>query len=299
MFTFRSMNTDVSVIATNGDEAAIASRIAGLFWQAERRFSRFQEDSELSWLNRREGPVTVSEELFGALSRARAYTALTGGAFDPGIGASLAALGYDRSFAPGALDRTATAAPPRAGSLREVSLDAESLTVTRPAHVQIDLGGMIKGATLDAAAAFLDGNGVVDAGGDAVLRGHSHDGDDWLVEVEDPGDASRTVALLAAPRGAVATSAPNRRTWRIGGTWAHHLIDPRTGTAANTDLAQATVTAPSGELADVFAKTAFLLGAEEGRRFLELQPGVGAVLVRRSGKPLFVGDLDLREVCRE
>ena len=156
----------------------------------------------------------------------------------------------------------------------------------------------MKGGTVDAAARLLDGPGVVDAGGDAALAGPSPTGEDWLVEIEDPRDPTRTIATVAVAKGAVATSAANRRTWKVGGTVAHHLIDPRTGAPAVTDLLQVTVVAPSAEWADVLAKTSFVLGSLEGTRFLERQADVGAVLVRRAAPPLFLGALDVREVPR-
>jgi thiamine biosynthesis lipoprotein len=296
MFAFRAMNTDVAVTAASADEEAVASRVAATFWQAERRFSRFRADSELSRLHRARGPAVVSAELFAILARARAYTEMTGGLFDPAVGGALAALGYDRSFARGALDRARAAPRPRAGSFLDVVLDPSTRVVERPEHLQIDLGGMVKGATVDAAAAHLRGAGAIDAGGDAILCGRDPAGEDWLVDVEDPVDASRTIATLAVSDGAVATSAANRRCWRVGDAVAHHLIDPRTQASAMTDLAQATVIAPRVELAEVLAKTAFLLGARAGRSFLERQPGVGAVLVRRGGGALFVGAIDVREV---
>jgi thiamine biosynthesis lipoprotein len=221
---------------------------------------------------------------------------MTDGLFDPGVGGALAALGYDRSFAPGALDRASAALPPRAGSFLDVVLEPGTRAVERPEHVHIDLGGMVKGATVDAAAEHLCGSGAIDAGGDAILRGHGPAGEEWLVDIEDPLDASRIIATLAVLDGAVATSAANRRCWRVGGSVMHHLIDPRTRASAVTDLVQATVIAPCVELADVLAKTTFLLGARDGRRFLERQPGVGAVLVRRDDEPLFVGVVDVREV---
>lgn len=296
MFTFRAMNTDVTVTALAADEEAIAAQIAARFWRAVRRFSRFRDDSELSALNRARGSFVVSEELFGVLVRARAYVEMTDGLFDPGVGGALVALGYDRSFAPGTLDREKPGHAPQTGRFLDVVLHPQTREVERPEHLQIDLGGMVKGATVDASAQHLRGAGAIDAGGDAVLRGRSPTGEPWLVEVEDPMDASRTIATLAVSEGAVATSAANRRRWRVGDTVAHHLIDPRTQAAAATDLVQATVIAPRAELADVLAKTAFLLGAREGRRFLERQPHAGGVLVRRDGSPLFIGDVDVREV---
>lgn len=297
MFAFRAMSTEVQVTATGGDEEAIAVRVAATFAAAERRFSRFREDSELSALNRARGPVLVSDELFELLARARAYVELTDGLFDPAVGGTLSALGYDRSFAPGALDRDRAGRPPPPGRFLDVVLDRDTRSVLRPEHVQLDLGGMAKGSTVDAAALHLGTSGAIDAGGDAVLRGSGPTGGRWLVEIEDPARPSRAIATIAVSDAAVATSAANRRRWRVGTSVAHHLIDPRTGVPAETDLAQATVVAPRAELADVLAKVVFLIGERGGRRFLERWPGVGAALVRRDGRVSFAGEVDVREVA--
>ncbi len=290
MLTFRAMGTDVTVTAT-GDEAAIGFRVGLTFCEAEQRFSRFRKGSELSALNRARGPFVASAPLFDALVRAREYVAMTGGVFDPAIGAALVALGYDRSFSPGVLDRDGPGPRPPDATLLDVSLDARTRTVHRPETMHIDLGGMIKGATLDLAARELPAAGAIDAGGDAVVRGGP-----WWIDVEDPADASRVVATLALFDGAVATSAGNRRRWKLGDSTAHHLVDPRTKRSAQSDLAQVTVIAARAELADVLAKTVYVLGEDLGRRFLESQPHRGAVLVRHDGRLSFVGDLDVREV---
>jgi thiamine biosynthesis lipoprotein len=296
MYAFRAMNTDVQVTAS-GDEEAVATQVSATFADAEDRYSRFRETSELSALNRAEGPFVASPELFQLLTRARSYVEMTDGLFDPGVGGTIIALGYDRSFAPGTLDRERASERPLAGRFLDVMLDRETRTVWRPQHVRIDLGGIAKGSTVDVAARHLMGSGAIDAGGDAVLRGAGPSGDKWLVDIEDPNDPSRTVATLAVADAAVATSAANRRRWRVGDTFAHHLIDPRTRSYSATDLAQATVVAPSAELADVMAKTAFLLGGRDGRCFLERQPRIGAVLVHKSGGLVFVGALDVRAVA--
>jgi thiamine biosynthesis lipoprotein len=187
---------------------------------------------------------------------------------------------------------------PRAGRFLDVILDPGTRTVCRPGHVQIDLGGIAKGSTVDAAARHLTGPGAIDAGGDAVVRGVAPAGDPWLIDIEDPTDASRIIASVAVSNAALATSAGNRRRWRLGESFAHHLIDPRTHMPSGSDVLQATVLAPSAELADVLAKTAFLLGARDACRFLEHQPGIGAVLVTERASPIFIGALDVREVGR-
>lgn len=298
MWTFPAMGTEVTVTApglTEREESVLADAICEVFREREQRFSRFRADSELSWLNRATGPVTVSAPLFDALVEARAFHARTAGLFDPAIGATLAGLGYDRSFAPGVLDRAEVRPPRRSATFDEVVLEPETRTVFRPRDVQLDLGGLVKGRTVDEAARLLPETGAVDAGGDAVLRGLGDDGRAWPVEVEDPAQPGRVLLLLRLQDCAVATSAPNRRRWRAGGAEVHHLIDPRTGRSADSDLAQATVVAPDAGTADVLAKTALLLGAAEARSWLTGLPHVAGVLVRRDGTHEIVGRLEVRD----
>jgi thiamine biosynthesis lipoprotein len=292
MQTFRAMSTDVAVIAPGRDERALADEVARVFAASERRFSRFRADSELSRLNRSDGPFVASPELFDALVRARAHVVATGGWFDPAIGAALIAAGYDRSFAPGALDRDAIAGAPRGPSFLALTLDPATRTVVRPRALHVDLGGLVKGRTVDEAAALAGAPLAIDAGGDAMLVGDGPDGDGWIVDVEDPADARRVIVSLRVRDRAVATSAPNRRRWRVGDGVAHHLIDPRTRAPARSDLAQVTVIAPTAEQADVLAKSAFLLGRRGGQAFLEAH-GAGAVLVGARGDVTLVGDLEV------
>jgi len=293
MWTFRAMNTDVSVAAPHLDEVAqraLATSIAALFADTEERFSRFREDSELSRLNSATKAITVSREMLDALVAARAHVAATAGLFDPAIGGALASAGYDRSFAPGVLDREVARTPPPA-RFDDVIIDEQARGVVRPSHVQLDFGGFLKGRTVDRAAALAPAVAMIDAGGDIVLRGDGPDGAGWLVEIEDPEDDQRIVATLRLADRAVATSAPNRRRWRVGDTRAHHLIDPRTRAPAASDLAQVTVVAPAAEQADVLAKVTFVLGADAGSRWLARWPHVGGVLVLADGSTRTVGEV--------
>lgn len=296
--SFRAMSTEVTVVAPGLDpaaEAALAGRVRADFAESERRFSRFRADSELGGLHRAAGPVAVSAPLFAALRRARRYFEETAGIFDPAVGGPLAALGYDRSFAPGALDREAPGPAAAPASFADVALDPVARTVTLPPGTRLDLGGMIKGHTADRAARRLPDVGAVDAGGDAVLRGAGPDGAGWLVDVEAPGDPDRVLVTLRVRDRAVATSAADRRRWTAGDRVMHHLVDPRTRLPAETDLAQVTVLASSAEHAEVLAKCAFILGREAGRRLLERSPEVAAVLVRGDGTLELVGQVEVAD----
>ncbi len=295
MWTFRAMNTEIAMAAPELGEIAereLALDMQHLFRETERRFSRFLPDSELARLNRADGPIAVSGELLDLLVRARAHAIDTDGIFDADVGAAMRASGYDRSFAPGGLDRDTPPDAPPCASDGVIRIDEKHRRVARPPSVEIDLGGFLKGHTVDRAAALASVAVIVDAGGDAVLRGAPPGDVGWTVEIEDPHDPSRTIGTFVVRDRAIATSAANRRRWNRGTRVMHHLIDPRTRTPARTDLAQATVIAPTAEQADVMAKVAFILGADHAQRELTRR-GLDAVLVMHDGTTRTVGAVEL------
>lgn len=297
---FAAMGTEIRVI-TPGDHEASLHAVAQLFTETERCLGRFDEASELSRLNRASEPVVVSPLLFEALTRAARHVAATQGLFDPAVGSALLAAGYTRSFAPGALDRPAPAqAPGVRRRFAELRLDPARRLVARPPGLLLDLGGFVKGWTADRAARLLPSTSVIDAGGDAVLRGAGEDGAGWLIDVEDPFDPDAVLRTLRVTGRAVATSGVSRRRWITAGEEQHHLIDPRTGRPARSDLVQVTVVGESAEEAELLAKTALLLGAREGSRWLRARPGIAALLVRRDRGIETIGRLAAvheREAC--
>jgi len=295
MWTFRAMNTEVTIAAPlldEADEHALALATVDLFWAVERKFSRFLPQSELSLLNGARSSLTVSAEMIALLQACRRHVEATHGLFDPTIGGALRAAGYDRTFFPGALDREHVADAPPPARFADLRIDEAARIVHRPAELQLDFGGFLKGRTVDRAAARAPSPAMIDAGGDAMLLGDGPEGAGWLVDVEDPVDPEGVLVTLRVRDRAVATSAPNRRRWRTGPAYAHHLIDPRTGLPSSSDLAQVTVIAPSAEQADVAAKAAFLLGSREAGYFV-LERGLAAVLVDRAGRVELVGDVEV------
>ncbi len=266
---FRAMGTDVEALLPIGREAA-ADVVVSIFETWERRCSRFDPTSELSRMNAAAGaPVVVSQPLFDAISTAIHASRASGGVFDPTILRRLEALGYDRTFAAVPADAPdAPADAPWSGAWDRVLLDRPTRTVLMPAGVGIDLGGIAKGMTVDAAVAALAGAGIeyaaVNAGGDLAVLGTPPGAIAWWVGVET-ADGGEVVAL---ERGALATSSVADRSWLRAGRTMNHLVDPRTGGPADTGLVSVSVTAGTCTQAEVAAKTALLLGLEEGAAFL-------------------------------
>lgn len=282
--SFRAMNTDVLLLARDVAWIPLLVRAEEVFHDVEARFSRFLPDSELSLLNAASGSrTTVSREMLDLLSRAIELNAITGGVFDPAVLPQLEAAGYDRSFeqVPRELAGDAAGMAPARHTISEAKLDPQKRTVTTPAGLRIDLGGIGKGYSVDLAAAVLAParDFLVDAGGDIFASGRAPDADGWIVGVADPQQPERDVAVLCLSDVALATSTTAVRRWRRGGKWQNHLIDPRTGSPAQTGVVSVSVIANSTVEAEVFAKTALILGFEEGSRFLNARRAPGLFLM--------------------
>lgn len=290
---FRAMGCTMSAWVVAADPRAARARLAAV-WALVRlvdaRLSRFRPDSELSRLNARSGQeVPVSPVLWEVLQAALTAARQTSGLFDPALLDALEAAGYDRDFDSIAWANGATgpaeAMPHQPEAWRSIRLHPKARSVVLPAGVRVDLGGIAKGWTADRAAAILSSLGpcLVDAGGDIAARGVPPGYAGWPVGVADPVAPEADLALLLVRDGGVATSGTDHRRWRQGRRLQHHIIHPRTGRPAWTDVLAVTTLAGSAAQAEVHAKVAVILGAEGGWRYLEGISSVEGLLVQRDG----------------
>lgn len=262
----------------------------------EQSLSRFRESSELSQLNRSQGvPVEVSQTLWSVLQAALRAEEQSGGLVTPAVLEALEQAGYDRSF--DTLERReerpngkllAEAAPP-AIALSQVKFEPDSRSVRLPLGLRLDFGGVAKGWAAQQAMQRLSpyGPALVDAGGDIAISGLQADGSPWVIGVADPMEPDSDLATLSVGKCGVATSGTDYRRWKKDGAWQHHIIDPRTGLPATSDVLSATVIAPSVVDAEVAAKTALILGSQDGLRWLEAHPAYAGLLVLGEGQRLF------------
>ena len=257
------------VVEVGGSTPGETEMIERIFRARDRQFSRFREDSELSRVNRAPHEIVTVSKTFGRMvERARTAAAATGGLVDPTLAGALAAAGYDRDF--DELEpRAETVSRGGRGRWRDVRMLGRLLV--RPAGVELDLNGVVKGQTVDEAVGLLSGDGFVTAGGDYAGNGE--------FDVALPGGGSVRVT-----RGGLATSGTTKRRWLRAGVWQHHLIDPRSGAPADSPWAEVTVSAGTCLQADVAAKAAFLLGPD-GPAWLDSR-GLAGRFLPEDGPPI-------------
>jgi thiamine biosynthesis lipoprotein len=280
---FPAMGTEVELMVDA--EASTATSLALMaaadeVVRLEALLSRFLPYSELSLLNSlglmRAGPDLVRLTRLALDARER-----TQGRFDPTVHDALVGAGYDRTFDKLAGCVAVTSPPSRC--LGQVAVDEATGLIELEPGTRLDLGGIAKGYAADRACDLLAAVGpcLANAGGDLAARGRA-----WPVGVETP-EGTITVELCD---GGIATSGRDRRHWTTQAGEAHHLIDPATGSPAESDLVRVSVVAPSATEAEVLAKALFLAGADTAHAEAE-ERGTPCILVREDGKTIVAGGL--------
>ncbi len=255
---FSALGSTCELIAVGASPAAL-ERCEALVLDADARLTRFGRDSELSQLNAANGrPMPASPLLYGMLEAGLYAYEASGGLVNIAVLPALCAAGYDRPFRLG-LSEPSSLTPPVTPALPEVLwLDPGSRTVALAPGAAVDLGGIAKGALADLLIAELGQDAVCNLGGDLRVRGSGPSGDGWHIGLCDG-------SVVALADGGVATSGTTRRRWGKG---MHHLLDPRTGLPVYTDLTEVSVVTDTALHAEIYAKTAVLMGSAYGLPFL-------------------------------
>lgn len=268
---FRAMGSDIVVVVDGPDR--LLSQAHRRIDDLEHSWSRFVPDSDISRMNHATDWVDVSPDTLMLIERAVSAWRITGGAFDPTILPSLVANGYSesRSESPG---RTVLTSPVHRGpapGLKGIEIDRTMSRIRLPEGVWFDPGGIGKGLAADLVADELIASGatatVVSAGGDVRVAGRAPT--EWVIDVENPFDPEQIVAELALADGAVCTSSVRAKTWVVGDTPMHHLIDPRTGDPMTSRTVSATVVAGEAWMAEALCKAAVIGDPLNALEFVE------------------------------
>ena len=172
-----------------------------------------------------------------------------------------------------------------------MTFDETNRTIQLPPGVHLDFGGIAKGWAAQKAVERLQvyGAALMNCGGDIAMSGPLLNGEPWEVGLYRPFDReSEYVEMLYFDEACgVASSATDRRRWTQDGQARHHIIDPRTGLPAETDVVHATVVAPSAVEAEAAAKSVLIRGSLDGLDWLEAHPELAGLLILENGEILY------------
>lgn len=260
------------------------SRMESEIRRLEAIFSLYDRSSELSRLNAQGMLEAPSPELLELLAAVRRLHAVSEGAFDPTV-QPLWALHAERI--------SAGTGNPAATEIQSVLKSVGFGSVTfDPARIcfgsvgsALTLNGIAQGFITDRVTQLLKSRGfsnvLVDLG-EVSASGRRNEGTDgWNVTVRSGGDIEDEDIVLKDR--AIATSSAFGTTFDQAGR-ASHILDPRTGRPAQSDLRSVSVIARTATLADGLSTAALVSGEADMRRMVGEVGDVTALLVRKDGQ---------------
>jgi thiamine biosynthesis lipoprotein len=297
--SFRAMNTHIDAAYWCVQEEMQESEIKNWFAHVERRFSRFDPYSELSYLNRLTGErCLISDDMLEVLIQCDKFRLATEGIFNPLILQALLAEGYDTSFEKLPDENTVKKIPQNIQGVMQI--DPRMKSVELPNNLQLDLGGIVKSWAVKRAARRAQNQknvsrGMINAGGDLTVWDlRSDETKEWEIDITHPWHKDETLGVLTITNGSAATSGVMRRKWMTDKGIRHHLIDTRTMQSSDSDVAQCTVFGPDIMACEVWAKVICILGNQAGLRLFQRHcPGYDALIFTKREELMLASDLIL------
>jgi thiamine biosynthesis lipoprotein ApbE len=255
----------------------------------ERTFSKFDENSEVSNINRSAGlgKIGVSKEVFNLTQESIYYSQVSGGAFDITVAPLMEIWGFVRrhKVIPG---KDAMEAALRPVGYKNIELDSEKLSIRfLNKGTKIDFGGIAKGYAVDRAKDVLLSHGIrnalINLGGNMFASGAAPGKKAWKIGVQDPRNKGNLLQAFELTDMAISTSGNYERFFEIGGKKYSHIINPVTGEPCQ-GIISVTVVADSAEKADALSTAIFVMGQEKGLGLARTIKDIKVLILREDGE---------------
>lgn len=246
--------------------------------------SHYDENSELSRLNREGILENANPQLVEVMERALEYNRLTEGTFDITI------LPVIELFK----DRFRENKVPQQSEIQEVLkvvgsdnvlIEGRNIKLMKKG-MKITLDGLAKGYIVDMASGLLLSNGLnnhlINAGGDIRAAGLREDGKPWKVAIQDPAEDNNYLDVIELTDSSVATSG-NYENYFDAEKIFHHIANPKTGFSPVLN-SSASIIAPTAMEADALATALMVMAPDYGIPFINSISGREALIISRQEK---------------
>lgn len=287
-FLFNTVNT---INASTSDPSALDDAVA-LCERYEHLFSCYDPQSELYQLNQSgAGAVSVDPELAAFIDTSLDYCRETEGLFDITMGAITKLWDFKNQVAPSPDSISAALSHV---DYRHVCVSGSTVRLDDP-DTSLDVGGIAKGYIADGILALLRKHDIdcamVNLGGNVAVMGGKPDGSPWNIGIRNPVSSSAVAMLesfasVSLHDGSVVTSGIYERAFESDDTFYHHILDPRTGYPAKTDILGATVVSDTSLDGDGLTTALVIMGADKALQFAEARPGIDMLLITEDGDVL-------------
>jgi len=263
-----------------------------LFYAINKSLSTYQEDSDISKLNRNESNI-VDSHFFKVFQASKDIYKATQGAFDPTIGAVVNAWDFGPQGYIVNLDKVKIDSLMHSVGFDNVFIfEDKHIGVKKNEATFLDFNAIAKGYAVDVVGEFLESkdiqNYLINIGGELRAKGMNKSSDKfWSVGVEDPNfdDTQSINKVIALKDEAMATSGTYRKfkVDKNGNRYAH-IIDTKTGYPSKTNLLSISVIAQDCMTADAYATAFKTMGIEKIKVFLKSHSELKVYLIFENDK---------------
>jgi len=294
-YTVKIVGTDLAPAQVEALKGEVEQRLK----EVNRQMSHYQADSELSQFNRAPAktPFKVSPEFARVVRFALEMNRLSHGAFDPTLAPVINLWGFgektDQRSVPSETELKAALAKT---GCQHLSVTAQDELVKDIPELAINLSAIAKGFGVDEMVRVLCGHGFANCyasiAGEVKVLGHNPRGTNWLLGISAPISNWREndpmAAAVSVSNLAISTSGDYQKFFfDAQGRRLSHIFDPRTGRPVQHDVGGVSVVAPDGMTADAIATSLFVLGRQEGMRFIETWTNAAALFIVREAEDRF------------
>lgn len=272
---------DVWVVGSAAASATAETVALNEIERLRKVFSLHDSESELSRLNRANGPFAASDDLVEVLKEYDWWQGMSNGACNAQVGGLTRAWDLSNGTLPDttSLNRVVK-------RITSAGWTLAGNTVTRHTDQPFNLNSIAKGYILQKATEAVKqvmgiSAGIVNLGGDMAVWGER----ERTVGVQapfTPAENAPPLTRIWLKDMAVATSGGYMRNYTVDGRTRSHILDPRTGQPAD-GVAGATVIAADSTTANALATAICVLGPVDGLRLAE-RMGAAALLIDANGK---------------
>jgi thiamine biosynthesis lipoprotein len=277
------------------EDAQLSKQVWAYLESIDDVFNDYKAGSEISAINRRNatGDVTLSPMLADAFGKAQQAWHFSEGVFDVTC-APIRNL-WKQAAKQGTLpsDAEVAAVRERCG-LNRIELNGNRLTILK-AGLQFDFGGIVKGMIADHVIEMLKAGGaqsaLVQIGGETAAFGLSQKKKPFQIGIQHPEQRAGVWGVIQDPGTGLSTSTSGNyeNPIRINGQVFYHIVDPRTGYPAKTQIVSVSIAFPqTGKnwLADALSTTGVLLGPEKTFEIIKPFGGEAMFLLKESNGEL-------------
>ncbi|MGH1366890.1 MAG: FAD:protein FMN transferase [Calditrichia bacterium] len=250
--------------------------------------SSYGEQSITAKLNAQNGTnrrIALPEHAANIVRQSLAISKATQGAFDITLWPVFQMWDFGKTL-PNLPDSSRLATAVQKVNYKRLILAGKTLSL--PAGVEIDLGGINKGYAVEAVRAFLKARGLqnflIDASGNLGIEWNRQDSID--VSTRHPRtDAQFWGKFKINKSCGLATSGDYHFYFMKDRVRYHHILNPATGMPARP-MASATIIAKDAMIADGLSTAIFVMGPKKGAAYIEDNPDLDGILIYSEGDML-------------